>query len=665
MAEIEVRVRQNGKPYLRVRLKQSPASIGRDPDADVFLDSSAVSRLHARLFFDGRSVRIVDAGSTNGIRVDGVQHAKTDITPSQTVTICEFALRARAVESAAPLGEELSEGWLEMDELDDDTSVGAADTNVKRLMPQETEPVEPRHEASVLLHDADVDVDPENSYAGDSEADEDDEDDDEHTPIPEVDDNAETSADDVPSDTEHDPHEGSPSEIPSVFASTDEEDDADAERVPDDLPAMINVMRHADSELESAHRIAIEVLVSVGSRLHDVALVRPSEQYWWGGQPTFPATLWTVPKHDRFPLITHREPGTYDVQVPQESTWKMYHRGTGKAPTFRSGKLVGMRVAIGEQAEVSYGPYTVYLRCVSAPAPLVNLLDFKRWLPSPAASAAFAVAALLNVILLAMPVEPHRLFQTSAPPEHFVAFDNGERPPQQPQEIPMVELNAPLPIPEPTAELVAPPPKQTEPGYAATPTKDKKNDRPPLPIKPQKSDPDPNAGVTTIEAAPTPAKQVSIGDFRVAGLLQGVPEPMIQKGRGPPVSGGAAMLRGEKNGSSTAVMGKDGTGSTIIPPGRIEPLDLQKTINEHRREAYACYTQVGLKDNPESAGKLELQWTVDEGGQVKRVRVIVDELRSAPMTKCMTEAITRWQFPTPTGGPAVVSYPFRFTNPNL
>ena len=69
MTEIEVRVRQNGKPYLRVRLSESPATIGRDPEADVHLDSTAVSRVHARLFFDGAGIRIVDAGSTNGIKI--------------------------------------------------------------------------------------------------------------------------------------------------------------------------------------------------------------------------------------------------------------------------------------------------------------------------------------------------------------------------------------------------------------------------------------------------------------------------------------------------------------------------------------------------------------------------------------------------------------------
>jgi len=47
-------------------------AIGRDVDADVVVDDRSVSRCHARLIAAGGEVRIVDRGSRNGTRVNGV-----------------------------------------------------------------------------------------------------------------------------------------------------------------------------------------------------------------------------------------------------------------------------------------------------------------------------------------------------------------------------------------------------------------------------------------------------------------------------------------------------------------------------------------------------------------------------------------------------------------
>ncbi|HZJ62555.1 MAG TPA: sigma-54-dependent Fis family transcriptional regulator, partial [Kofleriaceae bacterium] len=47
-------------------------AIGRDGEADVMIDDRAVSRCHARLIAAGGEVRIVDRGSRNGTRVNGV-----------------------------------------------------------------------------------------------------------------------------------------------------------------------------------------------------------------------------------------------------------------------------------------------------------------------------------------------------------------------------------------------------------------------------------------------------------------------------------------------------------------------------------------------------------------------------------------------------------------
>ncbi len=651
MTEIEVRVRQQGKPYLRVRLRASPATIGRDPEADVFLDSTHVSRVHARLFFDENSIRIVDAGSTNGIRVDGVQQARADLEPSHTVTICDFAIRARSVEDAQEADDSLSEGWLEEDDEDDDDE----DTNAGQKAPNThvgDAPSPPPEDSlpQVSLRAEDVVREP--SFRPDTDVDA-------------AAQEGMDGADDVEAshgggETSHAAPEPSYREPSSpVIEDPDfDADDVDAERVPDDVPAIISVMRNAEAQLETSRinrrGVVVEVLVSVGSRLHDVALVKPGDTYWWGDEPSFPQSLWTVPAVDRFPLVSHRDPGIYDVQVPQDSTWKMFHRGDQRAPTYRSGALVGMRVAAREFAEVSYGPYTIYVRCVSAPDPLVKRFDFRRWIPKPEAVFAAMLALVVNVVVVAMPGNHRQFLTTPIPAEEYVVREIGFR--DKPPEIPVPDLTAEIPKEEiattTNPDLATPTPS----AVAEEPTPD----APPVPIRPQKRHkPDPNAGVTTIQAVQTP-KQVSIGDFRVSGLLRGVPEPMIEKGKGPPVSSASAMLRNDRNNGNANLVDKSGFGNfQVVPPGRLDNAEVKMTINRYARDMQRC------QSSNNADGRLEMSWVVEENGSVRNVRVNFDELRDPEMTRCVKEAISKWVFPLPKGGSAYVTFPFRFKNQNL
>jgi DNA-binding NtrC family response regulator len=47
--------------------------IGANPDNDLVVDHPTVSRVHARLEYDGRGYRLTDLGSKNGVTVDGVR----------------------------------------------------------------------------------------------------------------------------------------------------------------------------------------------------------------------------------------------------------------------------------------------------------------------------------------------------------------------------------------------------------------------------------------------------------------------------------------------------------------------------------------------------------------------------------------------------------------
>ncbi len=54
--------------------------VGRDADCDLVLDHARISRRHARLIVAGGTVRIEDLGSTNGLKVGGVQLGRGDVS---------------------------------------------------------------------------------------------------------------------------------------------------------------------------------------------------------------------------------------------------------------------------------------------------------------------------------------------------------------------------------------------------------------------------------------------------------------------------------------------------------------------------------------------------------------------------------------------------------
>jgi ABC-type multidrug transport system ATPase subunit len=67
-----------GRPVLELKQGQS-IIIGRDPSADIVLDTPNISRLHARLERVRRGIRVEDLGSTNGTWVNGERLARPTI----------------------------------------------------------------------------------------------------------------------------------------------------------------------------------------------------------------------------------------------------------------------------------------------------------------------------------------------------------------------------------------------------------------------------------------------------------------------------------------------------------------------------------------------------------------------------------------------------------
>jgi predicted component of type VI protein secretion system len=75
--------------------------LGRGKDADLVVRGGSVSRKHARLERVGVGWRLVDLGSSNGIRVSGMKVGEAELTDGETFQLGDIELRLR-FEAAPP-----------------------------------------------------------------------------------------------------------------------------------------------------------------------------------------------------------------------------------------------------------------------------------------------------------------------------------------------------------------------------------------------------------------------------------------------------------------------------------------------------------------------------------------------------------------------------------
>lgn len=66
-------------------LRSGTTYVGRSSENDIVIDASDVSRRHARIDFDGRTLRVEDLNSTNGTRVNGDAVRIADVFPGDTI----------------------------------------------------------------------------------------------------------------------------------------------------------------------------------------------------------------------------------------------------------------------------------------------------------------------------------------------------------------------------------------------------------------------------------------------------------------------------------------------------------------------------------------------------------------------------------------------------
>ena len=85
-------VRRGPNAGARFLLDADLTSVGRHPNADIFLDDVTVSRRHAEFLRRGTSFTVKDLGSLNGTYFDGERIETADLTDGAEVQVGKFRL---------------------------------------------------------------------------------------------------------------------------------------------------------------------------------------------------------------------------------------------------------------------------------------------------------------------------------------------------------------------------------------------------------------------------------------------------------------------------------------------------------------------------------------------------------------------------------------------
>jgi serine/threonine protein kinase len=83
-----------GEGEQEIGVSKSELTLGRDPTNDIVIEDAKVSRSHARFEFSTQGeVRVIDTGSTNGVKVNGVKIKETTIKAGDVVELGESKIQ--------------------------------------------------------------------------------------------------------------------------------------------------------------------------------------------------------------------------------------------------------------------------------------------------------------------------------------------------------------------------------------------------------------------------------------------------------------------------------------------------------------------------------------------------------------------------------------------
>jgi TonB family protein len=142
-----------------------------------------------------------------------------------------------------------------------------------------------------------------------------------------------------------------------------------------------------------------------------------------------------------------------------------------------------------------------------------------------------------------------------------------------------------------------------------------------------------------------------------------------QQGLGALSRRGEGTTTGRNEGGAVAertIKGKTdlGTGGDIGGSGEFDASIVVQMIKTRIGAIRACYERE-LKRNPSLAGKVTIQFTIEERGNVSGVKVAENTTGDTAVGQCVANAIQRFRFnPGPEGGSVTFAYPFVFAPQN-
>lgn len=87
--------------------------------------------------------------------------------------------------------------------------------------------------------------------------------------------------------------------------------------------------------------------------------------------------------------------------------------------------------------------------------------------------------------------------------------------------------------------------------------------------------------------------------------------------------------------------------------------EIERVVRRHSRGFRYCYERE-LQDDPELAGQITVNWTIDLDGTVSRSSIEENTMDNRNVESCVLREVRRMRFPEPDGGMVVVRYPFTF-----
>ncbi|MEY3846904.1 MAG: hypothetical protein RJA66_1171 [Actinomycetota bacterium] len=97
-------VKRGANAGARFLLDQDVTTVGRHPNADIFLDDVTVSRRHAEFLREGKNFLVRDLASLNGTYFDGQRIEQVSVTDGSEVQVGKFRLTFFASRADLPQG---------------------------------------------------------------------------------------------------------------------------------------------------------------------------------------------------------------------------------------------------------------------------------------------------------------------------------------------------------------------------------------------------------------------------------------------------------------------------------------------------------------------------------------------------------------------------------